>query len=108
MLSRKFHIPSHYPGPLPTYFCFLALAFPCTGAYKVCKTNGPLFPVMALLGHFLLHMQLETRALGVQVSSYCCSTYRVADPLSSLGALSSFSIGGPVFHLTDDCEHPLL
>jgi hypothetical protein len=21
----------------------LALAFPCTGAYKVCTTNGPLF-----------------------------------------------------------------
>jgi hypothetical protein len=29
-------------------------------------------------------MQLETRALGVIVSSYCCSTYRVADPFSSL------------------------
>jgi hypothetical protein len=29
--------------------------------------------------HLLLHMQLETRALGVLVSSYCCSTYRVAD-----------------------------
>jgi hypothetical protein len=25
----------------------LTLAFPCTEAYKVCKTNGPLFPVMA-------------------------------------------------------------
>jgi hypothetical protein len=25
-------------------------------------------------------MQLETRAVGVLVSSYCCSTYRVADP----------------------------
>jgi hypothetical protein len=25
----------------------LALVFPCTGAYKVCKSNGPLFPVMA-------------------------------------------------------------
>ena len=60
------------------------------------------------LGHLLLHMQLETRALGVLVSSYCCSTYRVADPFSSLGAFSSFSIGGPVFHLIDDCEHPLL
>jgi hypothetical protein len=53
-------------------------------------------------------MQLETWALGVQVSSRCCSTYRVADPFSSLGAFSSFSIGGPVFHLRDDCEHPLL
>jgi hypothetical protein len=25
-------------------------------------------------------MQLEIRALGVLVSSYCCSTYRVTDP----------------------------
>jgi hypothetical protein len=35
------------PTPLPTHFPFLALAFPCTGAYKVCVSNGPLFPVMA-------------------------------------------------------------
>jgi hypothetical protein len=61
-----------------------------------------------LLGHLLLHMQLETGALGVLVSSYCCSTYRVADTFSSLGAFSSFSIGDPVFHPIDDCEHPLL
>jgi|UPI00001C4523 uncharacterized membrane protein len=53
-------------------------------------------------------MQLETRALRVLVSSYCCSTYRVADPFSSLGAFSSFSIGGPMFHLVHDCEHPPL
>jgi hypothetical protein len=30
---------------LPSHF--LALAFPCTEAYKVCKTQGPLFPMMA-------------------------------------------------------------
>jgi hypothetical protein len=36
------------------------------------------------------------------------STYRVAVPFSSLGALSSSSIGGPVFHPIADCEHPLL
>ena len=35
------------PTPLPTHSHFLALAFPCTGAYKVCLSNGPLFPVMA-------------------------------------------------------------
>jgi hypothetical protein len=35
------------PTPLPTHSHFLALMFPCTGAYKVCKSNGPLFPVMA-------------------------------------------------------------
>jgi hypothetical protein len=53
-------------------------------------------------------MQLETRALEVLLSSYCCSTYRVEDPFSSLGTFSSYSIGGPVFHPIDDCEHPLL
>ena len=42
------------------------------------------------------------------VSSYCSSTYRLANPFSSLGAFSSFSIGGPVFQLIDDCDHPLL
>jgi hypothetical protein len=35
------------PTPIPTPSHFLALAFPCTGAYKVCKSSGPLFPVMA-------------------------------------------------------------
>jgi hypothetical protein len=25
----------------------LALLFPCTEAYKVCTTSGPLFPLMA-------------------------------------------------------------
>jgi hypothetical protein len=60
------------------------------------------------LGHLLLHMQLETRVLGILVSSYCYSTYRVADPFSSLSTFSSSSIGGPVFHPIDGCEHPLL
>jgi hypothetical protein len=53
-------------------------------------------------------MQLETPALGVLVSSNCCSTYRVADHFSSLDTFSSFSTGGPIFHPIDDCEHPLL
>jgi hypothetical protein len=60
------------------------------------------------LGHLLIHMQLETWALRILVSSYCCSTYRFADPFSSLGTFSSSSIGGLVFHPIDDCEHPLL
>ena len=50
----------------------------------------------------------ETRALGVLVNSYCCSTYRVADSFSSLGTFSSSSIGGLVFHPIGDCKHPLL
>ena len=47
MLSRKFPIPSLRPAPLPTHSCFLVLAFPCIGAYKVCNTKGSLFLVMA-------------------------------------------------------------
>jgi hypothetical protein len=35
------------PTPLPTHSHFLALAFTRTEAYKVCKTMGPLFPMMA-------------------------------------------------------------
>jgi hypothetical protein len=45
---------------------------------------------------------------GVLVSSYCCSTYKIADPFSSLGTFSSSSIGGPVIHPIADCDHPLL
>jgi hypothetical protein len=37
----------HPPTSLPTHSHFLALAFPCTGAYKVCVSIRPLFPVMA-------------------------------------------------------------
>ena len=60
------------------------------------------------LVHHLLPMQLETYLWGVLVGSYCCSSYRVADPFSSLGTFSSSFIGGPAFHPKDDCEHPLL
>ena len=60
------------------------------------------------LGNLLLHMQLETQLWGALVSSYCCSSYRIADPFSSMGTFSSSSIGGPVFHPIDGCEHPLL
>jgi hypothetical protein len=35
------------PTPRPTHSHFLALAFSCIGAYKVCKSNGPLFPLIA-------------------------------------------------------------
>jgi hypothetical protein len=65
-------------------------------------------PIDGQLGHPLLHMQLETLLWGLVVSSYCCFSYRVIDPFSSLGTFSSSSIGGPVFHSIHDCEHPLL
>ena len=44
-----------------------------------------------------------------QVAGYKInSTYRVADPFSSLGTFSSSSLGSPVIHPITDCEHPLL
>jgi hypothetical protein len=64
-------------------------------------------PIDGLLGHPLLHMLLETQALGLLVSLYC-SSYRVEDLFSSLGTFSSSLIGGPLFHPIADCEHPLL
>jgi hypothetical protein len=65
-------------------------------------------PIDGPLGNPLLHMQLETQLWGLLVSSYCCSSYRVADPFSSLDTFSRSFIRGPVFHPIDDCEHPLL
>jgi hypothetical protein len=107
MLSQKSLIPSPHPALQPTHSCFLALIFPCIEAYNLCSTKGLSFNGDRL-AHLLLHMQLETRAQGVLVSLYCCSSYRVTDPFSSLAAFSRSSIGGPVFHQIDDCEHPLL
>jgi hypothetical protein len=72
------------------------------------QDQGASLPNDGRLGHLLIHVQQETRAQGVLVSSYCSSTYRVADPFSSLGTLASSTIGGPVFHPIADCEHPLL
>jgi hypothetical protein len=105
MLSPKSPIPSPCPAPQSTHSRFLALAFPCTGAYDLHKTSPP---IDGQLGHPLLHIQLETQFWGVLVSSYCCSTYRVADTFNSLGIFSSYFISGPVFHPMDDYEHSLL
>jgi hypothetical protein len=40
MLSPKLPIPFPHPAPQPTHSRFLALAFPCTGAYDLHKTKG--------------------------------------------------------------------
>jgi hypothetical protein len=99
-------VPYNLPLPCSPSYPLLALAFPCTGAYILHKTKGlssqwwPTRPSATYA--------VETRSLGVLVSTYCCSSYRVADPFISLGTFSSSSIGGPVFHPIDDCEHPLL
>jgi hypothetical protein len=107
MPYQKSPIRSLHLAPQPTHSNFLALAFPCIGAYNLCKIKG-LSSNDGRLGHLLLHMKLETRAQGILVSSYYCSSYRATDPFSSFGTFSSSSIGGPVFHPIDYCKHPLL
>jgi hypothetical protein len=43
--ERPYTLPPPLPyPPTPTSW---PRCFPCTGAYKVCKTKGPLFPMMA-------------------------------------------------------------
>jgi hypothetical protein len=86
----------------------LALAFPCTGHIKFAIPRGLSSQWWPGRPSSATYAARDTSSGGVLVSSYCCSTYRVADPSSSLGAFPRFSIGGPVFHLIDGCEHPLL
>ena len=108
MLSGKspilYYMPCSPTRPLPLLRPGVTLYW----GIKCSQDQRASLPNNGRLGHLLLHMQLETPALGVLVSSYCCSTYMVADPFSSLGTFSSSPIGGPVFHPIDDCEHPLL
>jgi hypothetical protein len=103
-------VPYTLPPPCsPTHpLLLLGPGIPLYLVIKCLQYQGASLPSDGRLGHLLLHMKLESRGLGVLVSSYACSTYRVADPFSSLGAFSSFSIGGPMLHLIEDCEHPLL
>ena len=93
--------------PYPSTPTFCPWHFPVLQQIKFANIGASL-PIVGRLGHLLLHKKLETQALMVLISSYCCSTYRVADPFCSLDAFSSSFIGGPVFHAIADCEHPLL
>jgi hypothetical protein len=111
MLSWKSPMPVSSPAPQLTHSCLLALAFPCTGAYNLHKNKG-------LSSHWWLtrpssatYASRDTsprRGWWVLVSSYCSSSYRVADSFSSLVTYSSSFIGDHGFHPIDDCEHPLL
>ena len=107
MISPKPPIFSPGPAPQHIYSGFLAWHSPLLGnmIFAILRASPP---IDGLLGHPLLHMQLETQLWGVLDSLYFCSCYSVADPFSSLGTFPSSFIGGPVFHSIDDCEHPLL
>ena len=102
MLSQKSHTPSH-THPLPPWpwhsreLRHIKSARPRALSFHWWPTR-PSFDTYAA----------RVKSSGVLVSSLCWSTYRVADPCSSLGTFSSSSIGGPVIHPIADCEHPLL
>ena len=72
------------------------------------QDQGPLLLLMADQAILCYICNQRHELWGVLVSSYCCFSYRVADPFSFLGTFSSSFIGDPVFHPIDDCEHPLL
>jgi hypothetical protein len=88
----------HLPGPgISLYWGHIIFARPRASPPNDCQ-----------LGQLLLHIQLETQVQGILVSSYCCSSYRLTDTFSSLGTFSNSSIGYPVFHPIEYCEHPLM
>jgi hypothetical protein len=75
----------------------------------VLSTFIPLPHSSTSLSQLPLHrLQPTNYSITKITSSYCCSSYRVADPFSSLGTFSRSCIGDPVFHPINDCEHPLL
>ena len=94
------HPPTPYP-PTPPFWPWRSLVL---GHIKFASPMGlslqtrPSFDTYAA----------KDKSSRVLVSSYCCPTYRVAVPFSSLGNFSSSSIGGRVTHPMADCEHPLL
>ena len=105
MLSRKFPIPSLLPY-LPTSTSW-PWHSPVLGHIKFAIPRGLSSQWCPTKLSSAKNAARDTNS-GVVVSSYCCSTYRVADPFSSLGTFSSSSIGGPVIHPIADCEHSLL
>ena len=104
--QRPLYLPSTlFPNPQTP--ASLALAFPFPWTYALHKTKGLSSHWWPTRSSSTTYATRDT-ALGVLVSSYCCSSYRVADPFSSLGTFSSSSTGGSVFHPIADYEHPLL
>jgi hypothetical protein len=106
MLSQKSPILPPLPYlPTPTSWPW---HFPVLRHIKFARTMGLSFHWWPFRPSSDTYAARDTSSGGVLVSSYCCSTYRVADPFSSLGTFSSSSIGGPVVHPIADWEHPLL
>jgi hypothetical protein len=103
----KCPIPSSCLVPQPIHSHFLALAFPCTRTYNLPRPRAS--PrIDGRLGHPLLHMQLETQALGYCLVHIFVPPIVLQILLAPLGTFSRSFIGDSVFHPIDDCEHLLL
>jgi hypothetical protein len=105
MLFPKYPIHS-LPPPYPPTPSFWPWHSPVLGHIKFASPMGHSLQLWPTRPSFDTYAA-RVKSSGVLVSS-CCSTYRVADPFSSLGIFSSSSIGGPVIHPIADCKHPLL
>jgi hypothetical protein len=93
--------------PYPPTFPFWPWCSPVLGHRKFASPMGLSFQWRPTRPSFVTYAARD-KSSGVLVSSYCCSTYRVAVPFSSLGTFSSSSIGSRVTYSIADCEHPLL
>ena len=66
------------PPCSPTHlFPLLCPGVPLYWGIQSLQDQGASLPNDGRLGHLLIHIQLETRALGIMVSSYCCSMFWV-------------------------------
>jgi hypothetical protein len=98
--------PPYPPPPIPYLPTppFWPWRSPVLGHIQFACPMGLSFQWWPIRPSFVTYAAKDNRVL---VSSYCCSTYRVAVPFSSLGTFSSSSIGGRVTHPIADCDHPL-
>jgi hypothetical protein len=105
MLSQRSPIPTP-PIPYPPTPLFWPWRSPVLGHIKFANPMGLSLQWWPTRPSFDTYAAKE-KSSRVLVSSYCCSTYRVAVPYNSLGNFSSSSIRGRVTHPCD-CDHPLL
>jgi hypothetical protein len=103
MLDQKSPIPTPPPLPYPPTPPFWPWRSPVLGHIKFASPMGLSLQWWPTRPSFDTYTARD-KSSGVLLSSYCCSTYGVAVPFSSLGAFSSSSIGGPVVHSIADCR----
>jgi hypothetical protein len=93
MLSQKSPIPSPPPFPYPSIPTFWPWHSPVLRHIKFACPMGLSLQWWPTRPSFDTYAARD-KSSEVLVRSYCCSTYRVVVPFSSLGTFSSSSIGG--------------